>query len=386
MIFTRKTNRRSLHVQDLDGALRFYRDLLGMQLRSRADRSAHLQTDQQELELLQREPSEALPQLDELPLSIRMTAWEWDEVGRRLKKHRADLILRESAPHARERALWVRDPDGHLIQVHAPAPAPVPNTIVVPDAAPAAPGWKWGWLVIALVVLVLLGSGAFYLFHSQRAEAASARIGSAPPARTPNTISEARVVVSPSGAWTGYEFTYCDGELRIARVRVNLLSDEARWKLGSTDVYEIAAGKPERMQQFLRYLEELAKVHQAEEIVCFGTASYQGERSREEERAGTRARVLGSLCRLAFPQATIHRVNLGQHKPKHSANSSDAAEQRPIVIAEIEYMDPGMNLAVGLKDALLRARSSFPRLALDIQSFSRFDFETARNAKLTSSR
>jgi hypothetical protein len=113
----------------------------------------------------------------------------------------------------------------------------------------------------------------------------------------------------------------------------------------------------------------------ATDIIATGTASSQGSRRTEEERAAQRAKKLGEFAADAAPTANVWQLNLGQNLVKCRDCGADAtANQRPALLIGVAFREgPDVDLKQALKMAFTR-RPDLPNLS----EFSLFEFSRLR--------
>jgi hypothetical protein len=136
-----------------------------------------------------------------------------------------------------------------------------------------------------------------------------------------------------------------DKHHRALPFTVYVLSQDLSWKLKST--MDLEGEHP------LLNAELTAAINRARDVLCVGTASYEGATRTEEERAAQRARELaqwiGGVIR--DPQKThLFAVNAGQYKGPKQPHSAE--QRRAIIIiteGHADEVDVGDALNAGLK-------------------------------------
>ncbi len=189
-----------------------------------------------------------------------------------------------------------------------------------------------------------------------------------PPAEAPSTPPEHQnkpTITNPNptvpmGMRQGHGFEeawYTDESVGIT-VGAYILTQSYRWGFGSSE--KIVQPSGESAPDFRTFLKEhLAPgLRQVAHIIAVGTASCEGQRGSEVERAGKRAETLRNWIVEALPEASGEKirsrstyiVNLGQHKshscvqPKSEESTSD---QRRVVIM---YLETDSSHGEGLPD------------------------------------
>ncbi|MEH6358616.1 MAG: VOC family protein [Pseudomonadales bacterium] len=113
-----------LIVEDLDLSLTFYTEVLGMQLKHRAEAFAQLETGATRLALFTREAMSTTlgmklkaPDPDAPGFELGFKVDDVDEAYRELRENGAPEVIAPTTRPWGQRTAYVRDPDGHLIEL-----------------------------------------------------------------------------------------------------------------------------------------------------------------------------------------------------------------------------------------------------------------------------
>jgi len=113
-----------LIVEDLDRSLTFYTEVLGMQLKHRAEAFAQLETGVTRLALFTREAMSTTlgmtlraPDPDAPGFELGFKVDDVDEAYRELRENGAPEVIAPTTRPWGQRTAYVRDPDGHLIEL-----------------------------------------------------------------------------------------------------------------------------------------------------------------------------------------------------------------------------------------------------------------------------
>jgi len=113
-----------LIVEDLDRALEFYTGVLGLNLKHRAEAFAQLETGATRLGLFTREAMATTLEMDLKAPDKNAPGFELgfkvddvDEAFRELRKNGAAEVIAPTDRPWGQRTAYVRDPDGHLIEL-----------------------------------------------------------------------------------------------------------------------------------------------------------------------------------------------------------------------------------------------------------------------------
>jgi hypothetical protein len=153
---------------------------------------------------------------------------------------------------------------------------------------------------------------------------------------------------------------------REAQFLVAALTRDYRWREGETQYVEsgpIQSVLPE-------YLRELADLGEAKEVIAVGTASQEGDRRIEVDRADRRADAIIEVLRPITGSKPLYKLNLGQHVP---TSARDTSYQRRVVIIDVMVRPLGMTEA-DLKEALLDALGYEEERSFEAVRYSTFDF------------
>jgi eukaryotic-like serine/threonine-protein kinase len=138
-----------------------------------------------------------------------------------------------------------------------------------------------------------------------------------------------------------------------ASFRIMLLTDEFRWRLGSSSALESGA-RPEFTPEMTSVL------NNAEEVVCVGASSeeidpgttYEAGRAREEKRAARRAERIALWVQSALTRPIpTRKLNAGHHIATSAA--VDTADQRRMVIILVLEHDKETNIDEALRSAMI---------------------------------
>lgn len=154
-----------------------------------------------------------------------------------------------------------------------------------------------------------------------------------------------------------------DANRRPLPFTVYILSQEFSWKLESVSDLEGS--------QNLVNPELAAAVNRARDVICVGTASFEGatrvEEARAAERAGTLARWLGSAVR--DPRSTrVFSVNAGQYKGPPALES---ANQRKAIVIVTEGHADDVDLSQALESGLRKKQQEYPIVYSLLHHYSR---------------
>jgi hypothetical protein len=142
-----------------------------------------------------------------------------------------------------------------------------------------------------------------------------------------------------------------------ATFRFHSLTTNHAWRLNSseevenlTSPYTIAQAQS-LLKQKLSEPNIQERIKQSKELIAVGVASCEGEKTREENRAEERARVIQNALNDASTVHKIYLLLLGQYQAK-DCNSETTFKQRQLIVIYVISEDEG----VSMKDALNSAR------------------------------
>lgn len=98
------------------------------------------------------------------------------------------------------------------------------------------------------------------------------------------------------------------------------------------------------------------------DVIAIGTASEEGRRVREKERAGARANTAANWIRRVTTTGTqIWELNLGQFRSRCSTavETESTSWQRPFMMVSVSSKDPGVDLSEALSNAMT-GKSNLP--------------------------
>jgi len=146
---------------------------------------------------------------------------------------------------------------------------------------------------------------------------------------------------------------------------VYVLSAQRSWKLESAS--DLEDDRP------LVSPELVAALHQARDVFCIGTASFEGRRNVEEARAALRAETLAGWLTGAMPQPhkiRVYRLNAGQYVGPQKLESTD---QRKAIIIITQGHDEDVSLRDALKSGLSKKQRDNPIVYSLLHHYSRSD-------------
>jgi hypothetical protein len=181
---------------------------------------------------------------------------------------------------------------------------------------------------------------------------------SAPPVVEPAPMAarqvETRIVASGN-----------DKNQRSLPFTVYVLAQDLSWRLESAT--DLEGG------QTLLNPELVAAIRRAPDVICVGTASFEGgarvEEARAAQRAGKLAEWVAEVVRTPH-ETRIYALNAGQYK---GPNELSSASQRKAIIIATGAHDAEVNLAEGLASGLERQQEAFPLVYSLLHQYSRSD-------------
>lgn len=173
-------------------------------------------------------------------------------------------------------------------------------------------------------------------------------------------------------SWRNFSSEAQDYSGYTAKFNIMVLTQRERWKLGNTQILE--SGKLARyvLPYYLSY--QLNILKKAREIICVGTASYEGSIEIEQARAKARANLLKSIATrfLKSRYLTNKTLTLNLGKFNINENSRNTSYQRRIIIIAI---DKDSDPEVKLREALKNGISNNTLLNINISDYSHFIIE-----------
>ena len=159
---------------------------------------------------------------------------------------------------------------------------------------------------------------------------------------------------------------------RHAEFEVIILTQEFRWRYADANIVEFD-GVPQNIEPYLRSLKN--RVVKMDDLICVGTASYEGERGGEEIRASARAdRLITWINKMLSPERSmpnLWKLNLGKFisaSKSRGLTPEQTSEQRKVILIGVRNKDDNTDLRQALKDALMK--ESEPML-FDIKDYSK---------------
>jgi hypothetical protein len=176
------------------------------------------------------------------------------------------------------------------------------------------------------------------------------------------TPSEVEVATTSTGAdELGNEVTF----------DIYLLTKNFAWKyLSTTDVESFSS--PNGKNMFSESMQE--KLRTALGVICAGTASSDGDRETEEERASVRARTIARWVNdVRGSDDNVDPLNLGQYM--HRKTGLSLSDQRRIIVITITTIAKkagDYNKEQALKAALRRKQGEYPIFKSMLEDYSAF--------------
>jgi hypothetical protein len=143
---------------------------------------------------------------------------------------------------------------------------------------------------------------------------------------------------------------------------VFVLAQQLSWQLEST--HDLEGGET------LLSPALIAAINGAPEVLCVGTASFEGTTPTEEARAGERAGKMAQWVGMAIrnPHTRVITLNAGQYRgPTETASS----QQRKAVILITGPHDDAVDLSQALRSGLERIRQTSPVVDCLLDHYSR---------------
>jgi hypothetical protein len=188
---------------------------------------------------------------------------------------------------------------------------------------------------------------------------------------TPRITKCVKAPVALSGNLISEQVIAPDQRGRIAAFEILVLTEGVTWDYKSTDSlrqYNTPFG-PDQLRQLVQ-----DKFAGASKLVAIGTASSEGNRRSEEQRAYERANALGrQLSDLYAPSKEVWLLNLGQNTVTCSfCEPIETSTQRPALVVAVIGGDPNVNWPEALRSALQQSS------ALKLNDYSLFQLAQFR--------
>jgi len=177
--------------------------------------------------------------------------------------------------------------------------------------------------------------------------------------------------------WYDHDIEGADKQGRRAKFRIRILSQEYRWVFGSSDMIEIGNSRDEDGREIRRLFEKRNMqeyMRRMTDVIAVGTASVEGERREEVQRANERAdRILSWIRPLPFrdPPIGLHKLNLGQFRQVCDPGSENTSHQRRLIIVGVLEKETGSNICQALYNTLTGI--SLERLPFNVRCYSNFE-------------
>ena len=197
----------------------------------------------------------------------------------------------------------------------------------------------------------------------------------------------AAAVIAGTGAWTAWDAVDARsrGKFLLPRISAERLSPVTRaytiqgtdeegrraefdlivadksfvWARGSTDQLS-RNDKPLSAQEIQSIIFDplvRARLKTASQLIAVGTASEEGDPTKEKHRAGLRADQTAKwLASVVDGKTTLWTLNLGQYQqPCTACDTNETSWQRPFLVIAVQRMSWNTNLGEALADALASA-------------------------------
>lgn len=173
------------------------------------------------------------------------------------------------------------------------------------------------------------------------------------------TISAERL----SPATHAYVIQGVDQNGRRADFDLIVADKEFTWERGSTErlMRADAAMTKADIERVIFDPLVRARLEGAKQLIAVGTASEEGDASKETYRAGKRAEQTASwLASVTSKDVPLYTLNLGQYKqPCEACNTAQTDWQRPFLVVAVQRYAFGADIGEALADAL-SATSNLP--------------------------
>jgi hypothetical protein len=145
---------------------------------------------------------------------------------------------------------------------------------------------------------------------------------------------------------------------------VQIAAQEDRWKFGSVDSLEIGLVS-EKLPKYLQSIQK--ELNKAERIICVGTASVEGNDSKENNRADRRADQIVKCIRPFSNGKPIDKLILGRYTMKSDDNET-SSQRRVIIITVLKQAESG-NVKQAVINSLRKIRNE---LQFNIENYSNY--------------
>jgi hypothetical protein len=182
-------------------------------------------------------------------------------------------------------------------------------------------------------------------------------------------------IVTANDKWRDKTISGQDTTGKKAEFKIRILSQEYRWRLGSSEQIEIGRIIDESWNRFKTLLKSDNMQHymnKASDIICLGLASEEGVEAAEQNRTDVRADVLADLIRENLPKdssANIYVLSLGKFINDGNDRIIDTSYQRRIVLISVIEKNPEVDICTALNNALLNYEL---QTTFDIRKYSSY--------------
>jgi len=237
--------------------------------------------------------------------------------------------------------------------------------------------------IIGPVLLAILGGSVegivgwgfqnFFANDKLRTEAEKLSAQIAPEiASRPDPDEKPKPISPKAPEWTDKE---------VGDFGILVLSQEYRWKLGTTQVLAPGGEDVDIEEKLKGLLFQYGRKYG--DLIAVGTASCEGERDEESQRAAARSKVLIAALRPNVDETEpdnprqLYRLEMGQFKDCQGLNSGQTGEQRQVILLAVKARNHGMELAE-LQRTLCATLKERTPLGFDPDEYSECSLKPAR--------
>lgn len=165
-----------------------------------------------------------------------------------------------------------------------------------------------------------------------------------------------------------FELTSKDSSNNTATFQILIITQTHQWKFADTTNIE----KGSLTTILPDYLSRLPNFLISNNIIAVGTASYEGNESKEFNRSQVRAKTIVNVIKQNLDLSNNRKfyiLPIGKFKYSNSEYRNDSSHQRPVII--VGTIDSKTDPDIDIKQALYNALTNNEVIKIDLEKYSR---------------